>query len=210
MVAMERGGVMMWPLVLVSFVSLTFILERAFFFSRLFWSRKPRYIHRILAHAEKGRYGRAEALARRARRDFVARTLLNGLAHRNYSPEQALETQALVELNHMRRYLSVLDTVITAAPLLGILGTVLGIIHSFDVIGLVGVSDPLAVTKGISEALVTTAFGLMIALGTLVPYNYYQSLCQKAAQELETFCSILELLMHRFPERGKISRRISP
>jgi len=201
----QKGGILMWPLLVLSFVSVTFIIERALYFWRLSLKRRPRFVHLILSNAERGRYQRAESLARRAREDYVARTLLNGLAHRNYSLTQALETQALIELEGMKKHLPVLDTMITAAPLFGILGTVIGIISSFEILGSRGVSDPLSVTQGISVALITTAYGLMIALGTLMPYNYFQSRYQKAARELESFCSILELVTQRQASRGKIT-----
>lgn len=196
----QKGGPLMWPLLFLSLTSVTFIIERFLFFWRLERGRNPRYVNRILTRAERGEFERAEKLARKAKNDFIARTLLNGLAHRNYSLTQALETQALIELRRMKQYLGILDTVITAAPLLGILGTVTGIIFSFDVLGAKGVSDPLAVTQGISQALITTATGLIVALVTLVPFNYFQSLCERATEELERFSSILELVIQRLPE----------
>jgi len=98
-----------------------------------------------------------------------------------------------------------LDTAITAAPLLGILGTVSGIISSFDALGMQGISDPTAVTKGIAEALITTAFGLVIALGTLFPYNIFQSCYQRAVGELESVCSVLEMIIEKLPADLKIS-----
>lgn len=200
---MDKGGPLMWPLVVLSFLSVAFILERAIFFSGVTLKRRTSYIYRILQRAEQGSLERAERLAMRSRSDFVCRTLLNGLAHRNYSLTQALETQALLELRKMRKNLSILDTVITAAPLLGILGTVIGIIFSFDILGQSGVNDPMAVTSGISQALLTTAFGLIIALVTLLPYNYFQSRCALATEELERYSSTLEIIMQKIPQAGK-------
>lgn len=193
----KNGGPIMWPLLLLSFVSTAFIIERALFFWNESLCRRPRYVNAILKATERGRLARAENLARRSRQDFVVRTLLNGLAHRHYSLTQALETQALIEIRRMKKYLGVLDTAITAAPLLGILGTVVGIIFSFEALGTLGVADPTAVTQGISQALITTAFGLIISLFTLLPFNFYQSYCQKATEELERFSTILEIIMQK-------------
>jgi len=172
----------MWPLILLSFISVTFIIERSVFFWREVRRRKPLDTQRILSFAEKGKLAEAEEMARRSRTDFIARALLNGLVHRQYSLSRALETQSLIELRRMKKHLPILDTAITAAPLLGILGTVIGIISSFDILGNQGVSDPMAVTMGISEALITTAFGLTIALFTLIPYNIFQTRYQRAIE----------------------------
>lgn len=193
----QKGGPVMWPLMALSLVSLTVIIERFFFYTRQARQRKPRHLRAIMGHAERGNLERAEKLAREAKEDFIIKTLLNGLAHRNYSLTQALESQALIAIHEMKKHLAVLDTVITAAPLLGILGTVLGIISSFQILGDQGVNDPMAVTQGISVALLTTAYGLMTALVTLIPYNYFQSLCQKNADELESVCTTLEMIVNR-------------
>ena len=98
------------------------------------------------------------------------------------------------EIKRMKRYLPVLDTLITAAPLLGILGTVIGIIHSFDMLGRAGIQDPQAVTSGIAQALITTAAGLLIAIFTLFPYNYFMSKVEKAASRIEKYATSLEIV----------------
>lgn len=201
----EKGGIIMWPLILLSLTSVTFIIERSVFFWLESRKRKPLDTQRILSFAEKGKLEEAERAARRSHSDFIARTLLNGLVHREYSLSRALETQALIELRRMKRHLPILDTGITAAPLLGILGTVIGIISSFDILGNQGVSDPMAVTMGISEALITTAFGLIIALVTLIPYNIFQTRYQRAVEELESNCSVLEIIMQKRPQVQDVS-----
>ena len=205
MIIFEKGGVIMWPLILLSFTSLTFIIERSVFFWLEARKRKPVDTQRILSFAEKGKLEEAERAARRSHTDFIARTLLNGLVHREYSLSRALETQALIELRRMKKHLPILDTAITAAPILGILGTVIGIISSFDILGNQGVSDPMAVTMGISEALITTAFGLIIALVTLIPYNIFQTRYQRAVEELESVCSVFEIIMQKRPQTNEVS-----
>lgn len=193
----QKGGPVMWPLLALSFVSLSFIIERSIFFWRESVRHKPREIQKILSYVEKNRIEEAMQAASRAKDDFIARTLYQGLVHRDQALSRALETQAFNEMRRMKQYLTVLDTAITAAPLLGILGTVTGIIGSFEALGAQGIGDPLGVTKGISEALLTTAFGLIIALGTLVPYNYFQSQFQRFAEELESSCSVLEFVLQK-------------
>ena len=93
----------------------------------------------------------------------------------------------------MKHGLNVLDTIITMAPLLGILGTVLGIIQSFDLLGQSGIQDPKAVTGGIAQALITTAAGLSVALVTLVPFNILVSRVQRATRLLENVTTQLEI-----------------
>jgi biopolymer transport protein ExbB len=192
----HKGGPVMWWLLGLSMISATFIIERFVFFWVESLRHKPKTVQKILSYVEKGRVDDAVAACAKAPGDFVVRTIRQGLLHRDHALTRALETQAFEEVRRMKKYLGVLDTVITAAPLLGILGTVIGIIGSFDALGVGGqqnIGDPLAVTRGISEALITTAFGLIITLGTLIPYNYFQSTFQRFVEELEGACSVLEV-----------------
>ena len=93
----------------------------------------------------------------------------------------------------MRRGMNVLDTVITVAPMLGIIGTVTGIIASFESLAIAGVGDPKAVIGGIAEALITTATGLVISVGTLFPYNYFNTRIERAQDLIEMYASHLEI-----------------
>lgn len=205
-VLFERGGLVMWPLLALSFVAVAIIIERSLFHLRVGMGRKARYVKAVMRNVEKGKLEHALSLARRVPGDFVLRTLAHGLINRQRSLPQALEAQALLEVHKMKKNLSVLDTIVTAAPLLGILGTVLGIIASFHILGDQGISDPLGVTKGISEALITTAYGLTIALFTLIPLNYFRARGERCQEELENACSTLEVIMRRrredFSERS--------
>ena len=93
--------------------------------------------------------------------DFIIKILVTGILHREFNMTKAMETAASDELDRMRRHLSILDTMITVSPLLGIFGTVVGIILSFELLGKTGLADPQAVTAGIAKALITTASGLL-------------------------------------------------
>ena len=101
----------------------------------------------------------------------------------------------------MKRYLSVLDTIITAAPLLGILGTVSGIIISFDLLGDAGIEDPKAVTGGIAQALITTATGLSIAIVTLLPYNALTRKVEKVTRHIEQLVTCYEVTVQKGMEK---------
>ena len=189
----QRGGMVMYPLLACSLVSLTVILERS-----LFWIREKRrgddsLVNEVLELARLRKYEEIRTSAQDAA-DYVVKVLVCGLVHREYSLSKAMEMAALEEIKRMKRYLPVLDTMITAAPLLGILGTVIGIIHSFDMLGQAGIQDPQAVTSGIAQALLTTAAGLLIAIFTLFPYNYFMSKVEKAAVRIEKYATSLEIV----------------
>ena len=110
---------------------------------------------------------------------------------------KAMETAASDEIKRMRRYLGVLDTMITVAPLLGIFGTVIGIIMSFELLGAGGIEHPEAVTAGIAQALITTASGLGIAILSVFPYNYFNSRVENAALAIEKYATSLEIVYEK-------------
>ncbi|MGA6926326.1 MAG: MotA/TolQ/ExbB proton channel family protein, partial [Desulfosarcina sp.] len=101
------------------------------------------------------------------------------------------------EIARMRRYMGVLDTIITVAPLLGIFGTVIGIIASFDMLGSGGIEHPEAVTTGIAQALITTASGLGIAILTVFPFNYFNARIERAARFIEKYATSLEIVYEK-------------
>jgi biopolymer transport protein ExbB len=191
-----RGGPIMYPLLICSLVSIAIIVERIIFWLEVKRGRDTLLISEMLQLAEKGHYDKAAQLARGSR-DYIARVLLEGIVHRNYSLSQALEMGAEEEVKRMRKNLTILDTIITLAPLLGILGTVTGIINSFHLLGAAGIESPRVVTEGIAQALITTATGLAIAIMTLIPYNYFLSRIERTAREIEKFASSLELTFER-------------
>src|SRR3989338_4500378 len=114
-----------------------------------------------------------------------------------------LEMAADDEIDRMKRGMAILDTIITFAPLLGILGTVTGIIASFDFLGQAGIEDPKAVTGGIAQALITTATGLTIALATIIPYNYFVVKLEKAARNIEKCTTSFEIFHKRVKDEDK-------
>ena len=105
--------------------------------------------------------------------------------------EKTMENAAIHEVAHLEKYLTVLATIANIAPLLGFLGTVVGMILSFDVIAEQGLNDPGAVAKGISVALLTTAYGLIVAFVTQPFYNYFTSKVGAYTREIETASNIL-------------------
>ncbi len=184
---MERGGPVMWPLLVLSVVSLTLVLERGVFYAGL---------------ARRAVRGRAERVAGALRRGepAEARRLLAGHEtvyddlSRRLMDEPPTDAAVADALEHQRqrleRFLPTLSTVITAAPMLGILGTVLGIIGSFEALsGEALATDPRLVGAGIAEALITTAAGLVVALTTLLPYNAIRAQVDRAFGSLEALAA---------------------
>lgn len=189
----EDGGIIMYPLLVCSVISLTFSIERLFFWIREKRGRDVKLLDKVMREAEDGNYNNALRLGQGSK-DHVVRVISSGLTHIESSMISALELAAGDEINRMKKGLSVLDTIITMAPLLGILGTVIGIIQSFESLGQTGVEDPKAVTGGIAVALITTAAGLIIAIATIIPYNYFLSRLEKATKNMEKYITSLEIV----------------
>jgi biopolymer transport protein ExbB len=194
--AFLKGGPVMYPLLICSIISLAIIFERTLFWFWLSRNRDKALVGRILEMAEKEEYDSAQELGRQSK-DYIVRMLLGGIAHRHYSLPSALEMGAEEEIKRMSKYLNLLDTIITVAPLLGIFGTVIGIINSFDILGSAGIEHPQVVTGGIAQALITTASGLGVAMMTLLPYNYFLAKIQIASKELEKIGMSLEITFQK-------------
>lgn len=184
----------MWPLLVTSLVALTVVLERLWFVLRERRRRRPGVVAEILGAVERGE---AAAAVRRGgeSEDFVARTLVYALQNREQSLSSALLRAAANELKRFNRGMAVLDTIITLAPLLGLLGTVTGMIHAFGLLGASELGAPTAITGGIAEALIATAFGLGIAITALIPFNCLNARLEEARHEIEDAATHLELLL---------------
>lgn len=188
-----RGGPIMYPLLICSIISLTVIIERSIFWIRRDRERNQDLVNEVLELSRKGDWESVREKTVESR-DFIIRILVTGILHREFSMAKAMETAASEEVRRMRRYLGVLDTMITVAPLLGIFGTVLGIINSFEILGVSGIEHPRAVTAGIAQALLTTAAGLGIAILSVFPYNYFNSRVENAALHIEEYATSLEIV----------------
>ncbi len=197
-----KGGVLMWPLIVCSVITITVVIERLFFWIKINMQNDQKLINRIFENTEKGNF---ETVIKETAHSkcMVCRTLSLGLAHRNYGLEENLEAAAGTEIASMKRGLSILDTIITAAPLLGILGTVSGIIVSFDMLGSSGIGDPKAVAGGIAQALITTAAGLTVAIVALLPHNALVRKLETATYHLEKMCTCYTVTVQKGEEKRK-------
>lgn len=186
-----QGGLVMIPLLASSVIAFTVIVERLFFWRRL---RVQKGEPGILALVAEGDLPQAMQVAS-ASQHPVARVLGAGIAAKHLSPVNAMQAAAQAEVSQARRYLPILDTVITLAPLLGLLGTITGMISAFGIVSEAGLGQPHAITGGIAEALIATATGLLIAIMTLIPYNYLRSKVDQLTDVLEEQSTRLELLL---------------
>src|SRR5213080_2801124 len=167
----HKGGPVMWPILIVSIIALTVVIERIFWWTGRWFRRDPKRIEKVFTVIENGDVAEASRLSRGSR-DPVLRMMWNGLNHQHASLQGALQVAAGIEIKRAGRFLVVMDTLVTLAPLLGLLGTITGLIRSFSFLG----NEELAVqavTGGIAEALIATACGLGIAIFALIPFNFF-------------------------------------
>ncbi|MBW2064218.1 MAG: MotA/TolQ/ExbB proton channel family protein [Deltaproteobacteria bacterium] len=198
----HKGGPVMYPLLACSIISLTVIIERFLFWAREDMRRDRDLVDKVLELCRKGDWDSVRREVEDSK-DFIIRILVSGILHKEFSMTKAMEAAASDEIKRMQSYLRVLDTMITVAPLLGIFGTVVGIIMSFEMLGATGIEHPQAVTAGIAQALITTASGLGIAILSLFPYNYFNSRVENAALTIEKYATSLEIVYEKLQQRGQ-------
>lgn len=191
-----KGGPAMWPLLVLSILSVSTIIERLWFWANTL-TREQQIFNRVVDAARRGQWGVAYQTAKQVNHQPMGRFLYAPLRLETPEPELfslALEAAADEELAAMRRGDKILEAVIALAPMLGLLGTVLGLINSLGSIRLgdIGTSSASEVTLGIGEALISTATGLIIAIASLTFYRLFQAFSfsqtkvfQKAGNEME-------------------------
>ena len=173
----QKGGPAIWPLLFLSILSIGTIFERLWFWSKILKGER-RTADQIL-EASRRDWDEATHLARQVTGQPMGRFLYTPLRLANKEPEifrLALEASADEELNSMRRGHKVLEAVIAIAPLLGLLGTVLGLIQSLSGLNGGGGSSIANVPGGIAAALISTATGLIVAIVSLAFYRLFQGL----------------------------------
>jgi biopolymer transport protein ExbB len=189
----RKGGPIMWPILIVSIIAVTVVLERIFWWLGRWFRRDPKRIEKVFTAIEVGDVAEASRLSRDTR-DPILRMIWNGLNHQHASLQGALQVAAGIEIKRAGRFLVVMDTLVTLAPLLGLLGTITGLIRSFSFLG----NEELAVqavTGGIAEALIATACGLGIAIFALIPFNFFTSRVSNLEFELQTAATNLEVML---------------
>ncbi len=194
----KAGGWLMLPIILCSVVALAIIIERA-------WTLQDR---RVLPEALSRQVWywisrnelNAEHIRQLQANSPLGAILAAGLANRNREREimkESVEDTGRHVVHELERYLSTLGTIAAISPLLGLLGTVIGMIKVFAVITAQGVGDPSTLAGGISEALITTAAGLCVAIPALIGYRYLRSRIDGLVVEMEKEAIALIEALHR-------------
>src|SRR5437764_974619 len=189
----NQGGPVMWPILIVSIVALTVVIERVLWWSGRWFRRDPKRVEKVFTAIEVGDVAEASRLSRDSR-DPTLRMMWNGLNHQHASLQGALQVAAGIEIKRAGRFLVVMDTLVTLAPLLGLLGTVTGLMKAFLALG----NEEIAIasiTGGIGEALIATACGLGIAIFALIPFNFFTSRVSNLEFELQTAATNLEVML---------------
>jgi biopolymer transport protein ExbB len=209
---LQSGGVVMIPLLLFSIVAIALIIERTRYWIRLI-KRQPKIMQRTLMQYQENAVDDAIATLKKNLDLPAARILLSALLLDRPTPDQfrlAMQAEAQAEVPGMKRFTSIFDTIVGLAPLFGLLGTVTGLIVSFASlnIGNVGGSQTAGVTGGISEALVSTASGLIVAIFNLFAVNVFRSFFTRQTALIQEYANRFELIYsRRYEDRSSINVR---
>ena len=195
-----QGGVVMYPLLGLSILAMALILERILFWSQIV-KRQDKVVRDVLGLYRRNSKAALQKLEQNVNLP-IARIFLAALELEQATPEEfrlALESAAQAELPLLKRFNTVFDTIISVSPLLGLLGTVLGLMTSFSSlqVGNVAGTSSVNVTAGISEALVATASGLVVAISTLLFANSFRGLYLRQTALIQEYGGQLELIHRR-------------
>ena len=191
----EAGGPIMWPILLAALVGVAVVSERIVWWAREARRRNPQLLEAVFAAIERGDFESASTQAKDSA-DPIVRMVWHGMNHHHSSLQGALQVAAGAELQRAGRFLGVMDTLVTLAPLLGLLGTVAGIFRTFIALGSQSIEGAMGtITGGIGEALIATMCGLAIAIFALIPFNYFTRRVARLHFELESAATNVEVMV---------------
>jgi biopolymer transport protein ExbB len=198
----KHGGPIMWPILIVSFLAVTVVVERAIFLFKEKSTRESDVVEKMLEHVENNEVESALSLGKKSP-DYVARILVYALSNKEHSLANAFMRAANKELNRFQQGMATLDTCITAAPLLGLLGTVTGMMATFGALGEGDIGASAGkITGGVGEALIATAAGLVIAIIGLFPYNILNARIETAKHDISDASHALEVIIKKNESAG--------
>ena len=201
-----KGGFLMYPIFICSLVAVTIFFERMFYLKSI-KTKSKKFVLRVKDLVKKGSIELAISACRKSPTP-ISKIMLAGLmkfGRGRDEMKEAIEDNANQEIPILERNLPTLSTIGNICPLLGLLGTVFGMVKAFNVIAVMGVGKPEALAGGISEALLTTAFGLSVAIPTIVIYNYLSHRVDKLIREMEVNCvELIDLLSFQEIHNGGI------
>lgn len=193
----KHGGPIMWPILVVSFLMITVAIERILFIVRENSRRQPDLVDKMLERVEANDISGAVEMGKKSQ-DFVARILVYAITHKEHSLGNAFTRAANQEMQRFSQGLPTLDTCITAAPLLGLLGTVTGMMETFGALGGGDIGAATSkITGGVAEALIATMCGIAIAVTGLLPFNYLNARLEEARHEVEDASNSLEIIINK-------------
>ncbi len=207
---LQKGGILMIPILLCSVVALAVFIERLWSlrFGRIIPSDLGARVEELV---KRGQLADAEAVCRRSK-SAMASIILAALKNAGQDRDtikEALQEAGRRDAAQLERYVGILGTVANVSPLLGLLGTVSGMIKAFTVISVQGVGNPASLAGGISEALITTAAGLTAAIPSFLAYRYFLSRVDSLTLELEQV-SLHFLDMLKAPARRRAAQPAAP
>ncbi len=182
----KAGGWMIWPIILCSIIAMAIIGER-------FWSLQKKYVvpkglvTQVWRWVKEGKLDKKRLNALR-NNSPLGKILAAGLVNRYHDRDMmkaSIEEASSQVIYSLERYLNTLGTIAEIAPLLGLLGTVTGMIRMFAAIGEVGLGNPTVLSSGLSEALMTTAAGLFVAIPAFVFYRYFRGVVDELTLSME-------------------------
>ncbi|AZR72621.1 hypothetical protein BBF96_03995 [Anoxybacter fermentans] len=196
----KQGGPTIYPLLACSVIGLAVVLERLFYFFRI-KNDNFRMFRKIEMMIAEGEITRA-AHELKSERGPVAKIIAAGLAHYGQDRrviEEHIRVAGEHEVHKLEKNLAILDIIASISPLLGLLGTVLGIIDSFNILSTTaGIAAPAQLSSGIAAALISTAVGLIIAIPAMLFYSYFVSIVDKNTKEMNKWSvELIDLLSYR-------------
>ena len=200
------GGIVSIPLLGFSLLAIALIIERITFWLRV-KNKQRRIIKEVLSLYKSDRFAAISKLKQNAQLP-IARIFLEAIELEEPTPDEfrlALDSAVQAEIPILRKFGTWFQTIITASPLLGLLGTILGLIQSFSAmdLGNAAASNTTAVTGGLSEALISTVMGLVVAIFTLLFANIFRGLYLRELALIQELGGQLELLNRRYHQGGR-------